>query len=874
MNNQFAGESDADRWSRYLDALEALGNYGALGITDYFSVDGYLRARDFKASGRLSNISLLLANIELRILPVTDRNKAINVHLIVSPAIVDELDALLFSNLEFKYDGNTYKCQRSELVRLGRYHSRNLHLEEPAAYRIGIEQFKVSFDQLTECLSKNRRLRDDALIGVANSSSDGNSGIQDSGLAATRSEIYRSADFIFSGRPKDREFFLGKSDSDTPKDVREKYGSLKPCVHGCDAHELEKIGKPDLDRYTWIRADTTFEGLRQIVFEPEARVFIGTSSPPSPIHRVKSVRLTFPASTTLKLDGSESEFCFSGDTELAFASGLTCLIGGRGAGKSTLVNLIAERLNPGASDFLKHRQLRENNQTLKVSSCVTPDLSGDNSTVEFIPQNEVEHFALNPAKLTEAIYARLRSIDDTGRLVSTEQLALSNVATADVRLDLLRQRTALLTRQLDASNRATALTTLLTSFQDPVFVQTTTQIRDLAGRQSDLSSSRLQLLETLVGVEQVLETAPLDDARAQNLYSEALKSFRSTVQAAILAARDGRDLSLAGQEESQLAEQTATLRESLNAFLGTRGLSAENLRDVASAGQQLSEVETLLRQVGAEIDRVNGALSVTDVSLVPRQDFEVEVAALVKKVNESFSADHAEVKRLELRYRFDTEAAADAAVDWLQSEIGKVFPAARVRSDYLRSVLDRTGDLLGCSRHVLLETVRNDESKNAQTIDAFLGTEPNLEVWDTVRRRCNANVGLFKRLDVLYDGKPLAQASFGQRCSAVLIVLISLGNTPIIIDEPEAHLDSALIADFLVEMVKRVKQHRQIIFATHNANFVVNGDAELVHILSMEGDRTSVRSATLEDLSERPSILSLEGGERAFRQREGRYRLG
>jgi len=59
-----------------------------------------------------------------------------------------------------------------------------------------------------------------------------------------------------------------------------------------------------------------------------------------------------------------------------------------------------------------------------------------------------------------------------------------------------------------------------------------------------------------------------------------------------------------------------------------------------------------------------------------------------------------------------------------------------------------------------------------------------------------------------------------------------LGNTPLVIDEPEAHLDSSLIAKDLVELVKNVKINRQLIFATHNANFVINGDAELIHRIS------------------------------------------
>jgi len=77
---------------------------------------------------------------------------------------------------------------------------------------------------------------------------------------------------------------------------------------------------------------------------------------------------------------------------------------------------------------------------------------------------------------------------------------------------------------------------------------------------------------------------------------------------------------------------------------------------------------------------------------------------------------------------------------------------------------------------------------------------------------------------------------------------------PIVIDEPEAHLDSALIAKYLVDLIKSRKNHRQIIFATHNANLVINGDAELIHCLSMDDTKiTRVVSTTIEDLNHRIS---------------------
>jgi predicted ATP-dependent endonuclease of OLD family len=105
--------------------------------------------------------------------------------------------------------------------------------------------------------------------------------------------------------------------------------------------------------------------------------------------------------------------------------------------------------------------------------------------------------------------------------------------------------------------------------------------------------------------------------------------------------------------------------------------------------------------------------------------------------------------------------------------------------------------------------------------------------------------------------------------------LVQFGGSGIVIDEPEAHLDSALIANYLVELVKKAKLNRQIIFATHNANFVINGDAELIHTLEIGNDNLSkITSITIENLEHRKRLLALEGGKEAFQKREHRYGIG
>jgi predicted ATPase len=333
LNNQYPGTNEDEKWNGFIETVKSLKDVSVLGITDYFSIDGYKKLLEYRDKNPqdFKNIELLLPNVELRILPVTDEQTPINLHVIFSPdkEMIDNLESQFFSNLTFSYGGSTYRCIRQDLINLGKAHSHNNGMDEHSAYKVGVEQFKTNLDQLKQAFKDNEKLRRNSLIIVSNSGADGASGIQHSSLAATRQEIYRFADAIFSANPSDRSYFLGK-DSDSSEQIIKKYGSLKPCIHGSDAHELEKICKPDLDRFTWIKADTTFEGLKQIVCEPEERVYIGRSVPKS----------KNDANVIDRIEIKNSNHWFD-EEPIPLNENLVTIIGEKGAGKTALADFIA-----------------------------------------------------------------------------------------------------------------------------------------------------------------------------------------------------------------------------------------------------------------------------------------------------------------------------------------------------------------------------------------------------------------------------------------------------------------------------------------------------------------------------------------------------
>ncbi|GHU44754.1 hypothetical protein AGMMS50289_13830 [Betaproteobacteria bacterium] len=115
----------------------------------------------------------------------------------------------------------------------------------------------------------------------------------------------------------------------------------------------------------------------------------------------------------------------------------------------------------------------------------------------------------------------------------------------------------------------------------------------------------------------------------------------------------------------------------------------------------------------------------------------------------------------------------------------------------------------------------------------------------------------------------ISQGSQGQRSAALLAFLLAFGEEPIVLDQPEDDLDNHLIYDLIVRQIRENKLRRQLIIITHNPNVVVNGDAELVHIMEFgQGQCFVKQSGTLQELPVRREVCRvMEGGREAFARR-------
>ncbi|WP_025771973.1 TrlF family AAA-like ATPase [Thioalkalivibrio sp. HK1] len=123
--------------------------------------------------------------------------------------------------------------------------------------------------------------------------------------------------------------------------------------------------------------------------------------------------------------------------------------------------------------------------------------------------------------------------------------------------------------------------------------------------------------------------------------------------------------------------------------------------------------------------------------------------------------------------------------------------------------------------------------------------------------------------------KPLNRISTGQQCTAILHLLLLDNQDPLIMDQPEDNLDNAFIAERIVQELRTAKTKRQFLFATHNANIPVFGDAEWIGVCSVSGEKAEMPEETQGSIdipSIRDQVTSiLEGGREAFVQRKEKY---
>jgi ABC-type lipoprotein export system ATPase subunit len=420
----------------------------AIGITDYFNISNYKKVLGYLAElGTNENFDkekkdkikkiLLIPNVELRVLPVTDSGRMVNFHCLFNPDYVENLDDDFFNTIHMSIGTEEYHMNESGLKKLGL----SKGATEETAFQKGIESFVVSPSDLVNLFKKKPSLRKNTITVVSNSNKDGNSAYQKhfdffeevnkESLEQIRKSIYHLSDFIFSSNKNDKDYFLGKKKDaegkiiDDEKVVKIKCGSLKGCIHGSDAHTEEKLFMPDNNMFCWVKADPTFDGLQQVLIEPEERVFIGGLPPIK--SRVLDNRTKYIKSITINpipdYDGKHGKWFDNVNIELN--KELVAIIGNKGSGKSALADIIslcAFYKNQKEFSFLNANKFREGNVSryfnavlewesgIKNSKLLSDNINGGEiEQVKYLPQGYFEKLT-NEINTTEAFQQEIQNV--------------------------------------------------------------------------------------------------------------------------------------------------------------------------------------------------------------------------------------------------------------------------------------------------------------------------------------------------------------------------------------------------------------------------------------------------------------------------------
>jgi energy-coupling factor transporter ATP-binding protein EcfA2 len=883
LNDQFNG------WDSYLAAVEAHSHVKVMGVTDYMSIENYSQLKAHRASGRIGNIELLFPNIEFRIAPPSDKATALNIHLLVCPDAPDHETEIrnALGRLDWEYQKRRYSCLPDQLRALGRAFDPKL-TDDRAALAMGVTQFKVDFTTFRDWFKKERWLQENAIVAVA-AGDDGLSGFQKDGAwAGFREEITRFSQILFSGRLGEREFWIGRTGSDLDFATMERLGGPKPVVQGSDAHKLADLFNPKMDRFCWIKADTTFEGLRQILYEPEDRVFIGPT-PPVDHDEARVI-------TAVCLRKSNGWF---DDVEIPLNSGLVSIIGQKGSGKSALAEIIAYAAGgwdgSDKAGFLNRAGEHLSGLTIELiwgdghtTTIRLGQPQQDDTDVRYLSQHFVEQLCTGDrigTELVKEIEAVIFSYTDpTDTLNASDFEELRALRTEGIRAEgerlredikrLIEEECQLRTTATKLSEKKSRIATL-TKEKEGLLKQmpkaaNAAQAKlqtDLQARRSELAEAQRliaadkQKLQKIVDIRTRVATFKAQIARFNSdmdtLLADAgieeTTAFRPSipdVEPLLKARAAALTKSIRDREGSGDSPAAGTLRaleQQIKVLIDQDAADKTRQQRLKTIQDRISSIDIEVKRLDGEIkqiegpnrerlnsareERLNGYGAYFD-NLKNEQSTLEELYAPVKAKLKDGSAKPQE-QDLEFSIRWEVDLK-----NWL--ERGGVLFDQRKTIPY--------GTMIGLAQaaeRILLPAWTSGDTQKIKTaLESFLEEFRKSELKPTEYLRSGVTLA-----DVLawlyevdhiklsyglkYNGVELENLSPGTKGIVLLILYLGMdvGDTrPLIVDQPDENLDNESIYALLTTYFKTAKKRRQIILITHNPNLVVNGDSEQIVI--------------------------------------------
>lgn len=710
-------------------------------------------------------------------------------------------------------------------------------------------------------------------------------------------------------------------------------------VECSDPHRYEAIGS----RFTWLKMEVPdVEGVRLALLDPESRLRRMADGPPG--H-------AYPRMERLCIRRTD----FFEDVQIDLNSCLNTLIGGRGSGKSTVIEYIRFVLDRVRPEDFPGRGLDDLHA--EVNSVLGLKKARDHGET---PGTLLPDYALElDVVVAERRYRICRSAS-ANRVVRDPDLSTQEVVPLDVRTLLapriLSQRQIARIARDPASQRSELDALLdqdkLREFLDGrrALLERITQLqatrirlkerqKGLPARETELQkiNDQLDFLEQSGGKDIVSrfeayrrEQVWLDAAfrELDNIAAELERQGQAAQRSALIVSQlpqkavsepwlgsvaERLRAGIQGASEAlQLkAEELRRLRTAIEAeqeqqwkpgFLESRGAYEKLRADLSEHGVDFSEHERLLQQrallekeiselrsLGREIELLEAQILALRTELVRLQERRAELRSNQARVLEELDAD-VRLRVSAFRDRDDfasrreewfagaglREGDWDLIVNYVFAESGSVPErinalVASLRTDIAwtqvlgqpldpsNSALDRLLEADGATKMSghFLRVLERAERIRLDDLERFLPE-------DLVEAQVRGADRTFK---------PIQTGSVGEKSTAILSLLLSAGNQPLVIDQPEDDLDNRYVYDVVVDLLRRRKFFRQIIIATHNANIPVNGDAELIVAL---GVKDRLGTVMVSGSIDRPEVkgqvtVIMEGSAEAFRLRRERY---
>lgn len=872
----YGGDTSA-AWDAFIAKIASLpAEIKAIAINDYLFCDGYeylLSRRD-----EIPNIELIIPSIEFRLdtFSGTERNtRRHNFHVFFDPlsVSVEDIREQLLAGLSNGYrieDGAVWQQTPTErsLKDLG------CQIKEAAPANNTVHSkpdLEVGFDNITYKKEDILKLLEKScfdgkfLTAIGYSEWDNSRWDQS---AAEKRTLINDADFCLSAS-------LSAEQVDANREDLRNNNLNSLVLHSSDAHEIDRIGRT----FLWIKADTTFEGLRQVIYEPDLRVSTQERNPSDP----KPTRVLIDKISYLAPSGTLQTVELNSD--------LNSIIGARGSGKSTLLRNIAHAIDP--TQFTKRD--RKKPYPLAQFTVVWGDGQKNEGTenspksVFYIPQGYLSSLSYDDGDLTKERDAFLtvllknntrfaRAVDSFGAFVGENELKIQSGI----------QDLVLANRNLSEANEQLKKLGSSQEIQAEIDKKNAEMQRYKGADLSDEELSRYssskkdlddsaKLLDTLSQDKEILgalltqdvsifvsenDLSPLSPSRRELIRNSLREKGRQALAELIRSELEEIENQIAKCAADALIFQKSIdeLRDKVENNKALTDLSRE-LLSLANTKTDIAELSE--RRERAVLDYQNALSTIVNAN----NDFKLRQAAIYGSVE---LADEFKFVNINISTKYDIEqlkafvernintrdstSKSDPDIETLFSQT-PVELSAEVVKKVISNLME--GGLRTKAAAGDVATVLGQLLKNRYIIDYPESVKSS-------------------------DGEiHFKDMTGGQRAITFLELIFSLSDEkyPILIDQPEDDLDVSGIANDLVSFIVREKADRQIVVVSHNANLVVCADSEEIISSRMTRDGQGnidfvYATGSIENSHSRQNIIDvLEGGETAIKKRMQKLRI-